>query len=394
MLKKTFALIFGAVLFVACSDQGPCAGIDCGGHGYCEVDDESGNASCVCDDGYVADGMKCVKECVPACGDRNCGPDPVCGLSCGECGQDQRCGYSGQCVCAQNCTNRVCGPDPVCGLSCGGCGEDWLFCDTNGKCMSNTVGRCFADWCLIPAGTFAMGSPDDEPDREPDEGPVHNVTITRPFYMKKTLVTRGEWKSLIGNNPSKDRACSDHCPIQTLNWFDAVWYANALSKSEGLETCYTITDCTGAAGVDLADCKVTFSSLDCNGYRLPTEAEWEYAARAGTTEARYGEVDDIAWYLDNSRWNPHPVGMKTPNAWGLHDVLGNEYELVWDYYGEDYYSTCEEGCTDPLGPTTGIERAARGSCYASPAKSVRLALRVHYPPEIRLPGFRLVRSVP
>lgn len=171
---------------VACSDHGPCAGIDCGGHGYCEVDDESGNASCVCDDGYVADGMKCVKECVPACGD------------------------------------RICGPDPVCGLSCGGCGEDWLFCDTNGKCMSNTVGRCFADWCLIPAGTFAMGSPDDEPDREPDEGPVHNVTITRPFYMKKTLVTRGEWKSLIGNNPSKDRACSDHCPIQTLNWFDAV----------------------------------------------------------------------------------------------------------------------------------------------------------------------------
>ncbi len=409
MFRKILTLVFVGVLFVSCGDNGdqpqdsattdqhqdPCIDVNCGGHGYCQVDDKSGQASCVCEEGYDADGMNCIEKCDQNCGDRVCGPDPICGRSCGDCGQGKRCNSKGQCECAPDCSNRVCGPDPVCGKSCGVCAI-LATCDMYGKCMPNTVGSCYGGWCLIPAGTFAMGSPDDEPGRDPNEGPVHNVTITRPFHMKQTVVTQGEWESLIGNNPSKNKSCGKHCPFDRANWYEAVWYANALSQSEGMETCYTISDCTGSVGVDLSDCRVTFRGLDCNGYRLPTEAEWEYAARAGCTDARYGDLGRIAWYVGNS-WNKtHPVSEKTANAWGLYDVLGNVFEFAWDYYNEDYYSTCEEGCADPLGPTTGPKRVARGACFANDAKEIRLALRGAYPPNHsnRAQGFRLVRSAP
>lgn len=256
---------------------------------------------------------------------------------------------------------------------------------------------CSNGYCLIPAGTFQMGSPDSESDRQGDEGPVHSVTITRSFLMRQTEVTQIEWESLMGNNPSYFRSCGDRCPVEGVNWYDAVSYANALSKSEGFETCYTIENCSGTAGNDLDDCTVTFKGLGCTGYRLPTEAEWEYAARAGGTYSRYsGPVSWIAWYYANSDYTTHPIAQKAPNAWGLYDMLGNVWEWVNDRYDASYYSACSSGCADPTGPSTGSARVYRGgSCY-SYAWLVRAALRGNNSPGGRFGslGFRVARSVP
>jgi len=254
---------------------------------------------------------------------------------------------------------------------------------------------CSNGYCLIPAGTFQMGSPDSESDRQGDEGPVHSVTITRSFLMRQTEVTQLEWKSLMGNNPSYFRSCGDRCPVEGVNWYDAVSYANALSKAEGFETCYTIENCSGTAGNDLDDCTVTFKGVSCRGYRLPTEAEWEYAARAGTAGSRYGAIDKIAWYSGNSGKGTHPIAQKAPNAWGLYDMLGNVWEWVNDWYDASYYSACSSGCTDPSGTFTGSYRVVRGGSWDVYAGVVRAAIRGSALPGRRGDdvGFRLARSV-
>jgi len=255
---------------------------------------------------------------------------------------------------------------------------------------------CSNGYCLIPAGTFKMGSPDSESDRQGDEGPVHSVTITRSFLMRQTEVTQIEWESLMGNNPSYFRTCGDRCPVEGVNWYDAVSYANALSESEGFETCYTIANCSGTAGNDLDDCTVTFKGLGCTGYRLPTEAEWEYAARAGGTYSRYsGPVSWIAWYYANSDYTTHPIAQKAPNAWGLYDMLGNVWEWVNDWYDASYYSACSSGCTDPSGTFTGSYRVSRGGSWDYNAGYVRAANRGSSLPGSRSDdvGFRLARSV-
>lgn len=241
-----------------------------------------------------------------------------------------------------------------------------------------------------------MGSPASEPDRYDDEGPVHLVTISRSFYMKQTEVTQGEWESLIGNNPSRFGSCGTTCPVEQVTWYDAVYYANALSRSEGFEECYTLSGCSGSAGSDLTGCTVSFKGVNCNGYRLPTEAEWEYAARAGSSDARYGDLDEVAWYDGNSSSKTHPVGEKAPNSWGLYDVLGNVWEWVYDWYDSGYYSSCSSGCTDPVGPSSGSLRVIRGGGWNYNARGVRAALRVNLAPGYRndVLGFRLLRSVP
>ena len=212
-------------------------------------------------------------------------------------------------------------------------------------------------YVLIPPGTFMMGSPPDEEGRFHNET-QHEVTITRPFLMKSTPVTQAEWESLMRNNPSKFRGSER--PVERVSWFDAIAFCNALSRKEGLEEAYILTDLKGRPGEEGHSANVAWKGLDCLGYRLPTEAEWEYACRAGTTRARYGALDDIAWYGKNSD-ETHDVGTREPNAWGLYDMLGNVWEWCQDWYEEDLGSS---PVTDPCGPAVSLGQVNRGSsCF-------------------------------
>ena len=228
-----------------------------------------------------------------------------------------------------------------------------------GESWTNSLGMEFM-W--IAPGSFLMGSPADEEGRFADEL-QHEVRISEGFWMKKYEVTQGEWELVMGANPSRFSNCGPRCPIEHISWFDTEEFIQGLNGRE---------------------------SGKGYRYRLPTEAEWEYAARAGTTGARYGELDEIAWYSGNSGFEPHPVGEKQANAWGLHDMLGNVYEWTADWYGG--YSS--SSVTDPHGPSTGSARVDRGGGWYSDAKFVRSAIRGSFSPGIRFSGigFRLVRT--
>ena len=278
----------------------------------------------------------------------------------------------------------------------------------------------------IPAGSFRMGSPKDEPGRDDDEGPQHQVVISRPFLLQATEVTQGQWRALMGTSPSHFESCGTSCPVEQVSWYDAVAYCNALSKKEGLPTCYVLSGCNGeAAGAGMECEAVRFSGLACRGYRLPTEAEWEYAARAGTASALYTgalriigkhngpALDAIAFYggnsgvsyhggFDCSKWpdkqrsssrcGTHPVGRKRANRWGLHDMLGNVWEWTWDRSGP-YSGGLQR---DPIGPTGGSGRVGRGCGWGDTAAGCRAAYRNRRSPSYRISdlGFRPARSVP
>ncbi|HPB51815.1 MAG TPA: formylglycine-generating enzyme family protein [Myxococcota bacterium] len=238
-----------------------------------------------------------------------------------------------------------------------------------------------AGWVVIPAGSFLMGSPPTESGRSGDEGPQTRVTIGAPFMLKKTEVTQGEWKAVMGSNPSGFGSCGDTCPVETVSWNDAVEYCNRLSKKENLEQCY-----------DKSGDSYTFRGVACRGYRLPTEAEWEYAARAGSTAARHGEIDQVAWSNNNSGSKTHPVGQKQANAWGLWDMLGNVWEWCSDWYAGNLVGG---SVTDPMGPSSGSTRVFRGGSWNTVASNVRAAFRYSYSPGNRHTnrGFRPARSV-
>ena len=256
--------------------------------------------------------------------------------------------------------------------------------------------RAIDGFVLIEAGSFQMGSPSGEQGREDDER-QHRVTLTRDYFMQAHEVTQGEWQGLMGNNPSSFSSCGSDCPVEWVNWYEAVAYANAASRSDGLEECYELSGCQESPGNDMECSRVRFSGLSCEGYRLPTEAEWEYAARAGSMTARYcGESESclsgVAWYDGNSGSATHGVGEKQANAWGLYDMLGNVYEWTWDWHG-DYPSG---SVTDPLGPGSGSSRVRRGGSWYYDARSVRSAYRDSFGPGGRCVniGFRLARSAP
>ena len=239
---------------------------------------------------------------------------------------------------------------------------------------------------LLSAGTFMMGSPISEPDHWHSET-QHEVTLTRDFYMQTHEVTQGAYQALMDTNPSHFSSCGADCPVEMITWTEAIAYANALSEAEGLAPCY---DADGALAT-------VVTPYDCEGYRLPTEAEWEYAARAGTTTAWYCGDDDlcldsIAWYYDNSGDTTHPVGQKTPNAWGLYDMTGNVWEWVWDSY-TDYPSSVQ---TDPAGSDSCTNLVFRGGSWAVPGKFQRSAARGGASAGMRHReiGFRLARTAP
>ena len=235
-------------------------------------------------------------------------------------------------------------------------------------------------------GEFQMGSPEDEANHGGDEA-LHRVEITRPFLLAATEVTQGMWREVMDVNPSHFDDCGDDCPVERVSWFDVVAFCNALSRAEGLEECYVVDgeDVTWPRG------------LDCTGYRLPTEAEWEYATRAGTqTEWSCGAdadcLDGVAWYNVNAHDTTHPVGTKAANAWGLYDMHGNVWEWVWDWHA-DYDA---DGQVDPTGPVAGANRVDRGGGWYDDATGLRAAKRGRDHPAARSNalGFRPARSVP
>ncbi|MGK0362551.1 MAG: sulfatase modifying factor 1 [Bradymonadia bacterium] len=242
----------------------------------------------------------------------------------------------------------------------------------------------------IAAGSFVMGSPAEEKWHYRAEA-KHTVRLTRGFRLARTEVTQAQWAKLMGNQPSRYKG--DTLPVEQVTWFDAVAYVNALSKAEKLEPCYATT-CSGKPGERGFECsKVKFKGLSCPGYRLPTEAEWEYAARAGTTGPRYGPLKDVAWFGEYSKSTTHPVAQKTPNAWGLYDMLGN----VWEWTNDPYQEGLVEA-TDPLGGNwkATSRRVYRGCGFSYPARYCRAALRRDGEPLLRIRslGLRPARSFP
>ncbi len=256
-----------------------------------------------------------------------------------------------------------------------------------------------ADFARIPAGSFIMGSPSGELGRFDDET-QHHVSISRPFMMQVTEVTQGQWQDLMGYNPAHFKGCGANCPVEQVNWHEALAYANATSATEGVAQCF---DCTGSGTSVECDLKPQYTKpQDCPGYRLPTEAEWEYAARAGTTTAFHtgritgtttcSNMDAAGWYDSNSGSTTHAVGGKAANAWGLYDMHGNMWEWTWDWYQENFGSTA---VTDPAGPSYGSNRVLRGGSWRNSARYCRAASRYDNDPGSRyiFIGFRLVRSI-
>ena len=229
-----------------------------------------------------------------------------------------------------------------------------------------------ANMVRIQGGTFTMGSPTNESDRQNDEV-QHQVTVSS-FYMGKYEVMQKEYQEVMGENPSHIKG--DNLPVENVSWYDAVEYCNRRSQKEGLTPAYTRNGDN-----------VTWNR-NANGYRLPTEAEWEYACRAGTTTP-FNTGYYITKIQTNFGGNTMPVGSFAPNAWGLYDMHGNVWEWCWDWYGN--YSSGAQ--TDPNGAVTGSNRVARGG-YWYFGQRMRSAYRNSYGPSVRRNdvGFRLVHS--
>lgn len=219
----------------------------------------------------------------------------------------------------------------------------------------------------IPGGTFEMGCSPGDSDCEEDESPRHMVTISA-FQMSAFETTQGQWEEVMGSNPSRFPECGPECPVEVVSWNDVQNFIERLNNQTGMQ------------------------------YRLPTEAEWEYAARAGaTTKWHCGDDESCLgvyeWYNENSGDQTHPVGQKEPNAWGLYDMSGNVWEWCSDWYGSNYYESSPD--TDPQGPDAGSFRVVRLGGWRNNAMHCRTSQRSSGNPlgamDNRL-GFRLCLS--
>jgi formylglycine-generating enzyme required for sulfatase activity len=228
--------------------------------------------------------------------------------------------------------------------------------------ITNSVGMKLR---LIEPGIFQMGAPANEPGSYDSEGPQHTVLISKTFYIGLYEVTQQEYERVMGTNPSHFKNQPNN-PVELVSWYDAVEFCEKLSAAESVK------------------------------YRLPTEAEWEFACRAGTATRYYwGTVVDeaYAWYGGNAGGTTHPVGQKQPNAWGLYDMAGNVYEWCNDRHKRDYYRASPP--VDPAGSPTGGYRVLRGGCWLKDARSLRSYSREGNNPRRRdyIYGFRVVREV-
>ncbi|MBN2329938.1 MAG: formylglycine-generating enzyme family protein [Candidatus Omnitrophica bacterium] len=233
----------------------------------------------------------------------------------------------------------------------------------------------------IPAGAFLMGSPVGEPRRSTDEL-QHFVKLTKDFYIGKYEITQAHYEAVTGENPSFFLNQPNY-PVERVNWYDCVEFCNRLSEIKGYKTVYNL-------GILSAD-------WSADGFRLPTEAEWEYACRSGAPTAfywgedsNYTEIDLYAWYDLNSNGRLHEIGLKRPNAWGLFDISGNVWEWCHDWYG--LYDVND--ATDPRGMAAGDIRVWRGGNWGDEAMYCRSASRDGWKPQSadQYLGFRIVRT--
>jgi formylglycine-generating enzyme required for sulfatase activity len=215
----------------------------------------------------------------------------------------------------------------------------------------------------IPTGSFMMGCSAGDHECQADEKPAHRVSITRPFEMSKYQVTQAEYEGVTAVSPSYSKG--PNLPVEGVSWDEAQKFCEALNvKNDGYH------------------------------FRLPTEAEWEYAARAGDSSCRYGPLEEVAWSRDNSEGKTHPVGEKKPNRFGLYDTLGNVWEWVQDWHSITYYGHSPE--SDPPGPVTGEYRVSRGGSWRGVVRGYsRVSARYMLKPNVRsiVVGFRCVREL-
>jgi formylglycine-generating enzyme required for sulfatase activity len=220
------------------------------------------------------------------------------------------------------------------------------------------------EFVMVKGGCFKMG--DIFGDGQADEKPVHEVCVD-DFYMGKYPVTQRQWKDIMGETPSRFKECGETCPVDSVTWKDVIEFIGK------------------------------FNHVTKRNHRLPTEAEWEYAARSGGRDEKWAgtgneaELAGYAWYSKNSGFKPHPVGQKRPNGSGIYDMTGNVWQWVEDWYGEGYYSSGRKN--NPKGPGNGQFRVLRGGSWYYNAKDVRSSARFHGDPAFRSNdfGFRLVR---
>jgi len=258
------------------------------------------------------------------------------------------------------------------------------------------------DMVQIPGGSFEMGSDNGEN----NEKPVHAVTLSS-FYMGKYQVTQEQWAAVMGSNPSSFTSSpasgevQGKRPVERVSWYDTLVFCNKLSMLEGLSPAYRISGSTDPAdwGTVPTSSNSTWNAVEIvagsNGYRLPTEAQWEYAARGGNgslgnyTYSGSNSVDSVAWYWGNSDRKTHEVGKKAPNGLGLYDMSGNVWEWCWDWYGS-YTSAAQ---MNPMGAAAGSFRVLRGGCWLDSASDARSSFRSYYYPSYGnyIVGFRLVR---
>jgi formylglycine-generating enzyme required for sulfatase activity len=240
-------------------------------------------------------------------------------------------------------------------ITLGGCSKNAGTSNAKpGTVVKNSSGMEFA---YVPAGSFQMGSANGDP----NEQPVHQVTFARGFYMGRYEVTQAQWQKVSGNNPSTFSSCGENCPVEQVSLDDTQEFIKKLNAlNDGYE------------------------------YRLPSEAEWEYACRAGTTGDYAGDVNAMGWYTSNAEYKTHPVGQKQANAWGLFDMHGNVSEWVMDYQYNNYDGAPTDGSARSKGVSN--DRMERGGSWRLDDKHLRSAQRSAAPSDYRWKdiGFRLV----
>jgi formylglycine-generating enzyme required for sulfatase activity len=249
---------------------------------------------------------------------------------------------------------------------------------------------------LVEGGTFSMGNTRGDIEGYNDEKPIHEVNITYDYWMGKYPVTFDEYdkySNSIGESFVRDSGWGrGNHPVINVNWNEATWYCNWLSRQENLSPAYNL-----AGGLLDGNGNITEDITKVEGYRLPTEAEWEYAARGGqkaTKDWKYSgsdSIEEVAWYSDNSGNKTQEAGTKKANKLGLHNMSGNVYEWCHDWYAAGYSGVTQ---TDPIGPNSGTDRVSRGGSWSYYAQCCRVAYRCLFVPSGSSSnlGFRIART--